>query len=105
METALVKITLVKENNPSFVDELGKLMRKKSGKTRLVVWWFDVTNKIYDEFLISCTLDWMPKLKFKFLTDSNLYVVVRDDEQGSEYQGILPNSETLLTLKVKMDVV
>ena len=36
---------------------------------------------------------------------SNLYVVVRDDEQGSEYQGILPNSETLLTLKVKMDVV
>ena len=34
-----------------------------------------------------------------------LYVVVRDDEQGSEYQGILPNSETLLTLKVKMEVV
>ena len=37
--------------------------------------------------------------------DANLYVVVRDDEQGSEYQGILPNSETLLTLKVKMEVV
>ena len=34
-----------------------------------------------------------------------LYVVVRDDEQGSEYHGILPNSETLLTLKVKMEVV
>ena len=47
----------------------------------------------------------MPNLIFEYLTDSNLYVVVRDDEQGSEYQGILPNSETLLTLKVKMDVV
>ena len=47
----------------------------------------------------------MPNLKFKSLIDSNLYVVVRDDEQGSEYQGILPNSDTLLTLKVKMEVV
>ena len=47
----------------------------------------------------------MSNLKFKCLTDSNLYVVVRDDEQGSEYQGILPNSDTLLTLKVKMEVV
>ena len=47
----------------------------------------------------------MSNLKFKYLTNSNLYVVVRDDEQGSEYQGILPNSETLLTLKVKMEVV
>ena len=29
-----------------------------------------------------------------------LYVVVNEEEQGSEYQGIFPNSETLLTLKV-----
>ena len=34
------------------------------------------------------------------LVDPELKVVTKDDEQGSEYQGMLPFSETLLTLNV-----
>jgi hypothetical protein len=33
-----------------------------------------------------------------------LYVVASVDEQASEYQGMLPDSDVLLTVMVKMDV-
>ena len=46
-----------------------------------------------------------PFLSFNFWrVDPELNVVTKDDEQGSEYQGIFPFSETLLTLKVKIEV-
>ena len=47
----------------------------------------------------------VPLVEIMLVVKEYLYVVVRDDAQGSEYHGILPNSETLLTLKVKMEVV